>query len=486
MSLLNIVYLLINSLGITTERFQNLCVIFVILFIIYQVYFNFSVINKVVSSYSHNPILFKNEFYKEGISIEEFINKNIPEFRNNSISIFNPFLFNGHLQTMFAGIRRFRFVDQLYFQRQIRTGSDGGSFALDHVISKEKFEKYEKLDLNIPKEQPKIIDKFTRYMTTEELENQHSDDSKAIIIALTGLSGSSAESYIRCLFNRLSTNDEFDLYVLNSRGCGNCNLSTPRLFCALWTEDIRSVIKFFKKNFPNRKIYLFGVSLGSIVMLNYLGQEGENSNVTLAIAFGSIWDLRGSSYFLENGLISKLCYSTTMTFPLLNLLKGQSSKLLEDPVFKNQYTEEILKSVWLLKDFDNAFTSKLFGFTCADHYYHQASPINRIFKIKTPLINISALDDPITGGLEIGSLPIDQAKFSPFISMVNTTLGGHVGYFKWNNVRWYADPLSKFLIKFHENIASKDEFEILVDPKHLTNDVLDEDMKLTFQKLQED
>lgn len=473
-SILDKLYSVINIFGISTSFFQNFCVSLVIIYSIFQIFNNYDIINRVITSYPYNPIEFNNESLKGPITMKEFINENIPEFKENAWSLFNPFLFNGHLQTMYAGIRRFRKTDVIYFTRQIRYASDGGCVALDHVVSIDEFNNYEKDKILKPDNQPEITDNNLRYMTKEEIDNQYSTDSKAIVITLTGLSGSSAESYIRCLYNKIFTKrrEEFELYVVNSRGCGNVNLTTPKLFCALWTEDIRQIIKFFKERYPNRKIYLFGVSLGSIVMSNYLAEEGENSNVSLAISLASIWDLRGSSYFLENGFISSLFYSTAMTFPLMMLLKSHSNELIQNPIFKSQYTNQIIRKIWKLRDFDNVFTSKMFGFTCADDYYTNASPIYKLTKIKTPFINISSLDDPITGGLQVGALPIDQCKYNPFISMINTTLGGHVGFFKFNSERWYAEPLSNLIIKFHEEIVSKNNFNIQINEKHLPKPVL--------------
>lgn len=474
MFVLELIYSTISKLGIPIPFFQNTCVVLVTSYILWAIFSNFKIINRVNVSYSYNPIHFYNNELKKPVCMEEFIHENIPEFRDKSWSLFNPFLFNGHLQTMFAGIRKFKNVDKLYFHRQIRYAGDGGCVALDHVIGKDEFFNYDKSKIVYPKNQPKKLDECTRYMTQDELDIQSkgSDDDKAIVITLTGLSGSSAEAYIRCLYKKLEKISEFELFVINSRGCGNSSLSTPKLFCALWTEDIRELVKYFKKVYPNRKIYLFGVSLGSIVLSNYLAQEGENSGVELGIVLASIWDLRTSSYFLENGFISSLFYSTAMTFPLMMLLKSHSNELLQDPTFKSQYTNKIVRKIWKLKDFDNVFTSKLFGFTCADDYYTHASPIYKLDKIKTPYVNISSLDDPITGGLQVGALPLDQAKYNPFISMINTSLGGHVGFFKWNNERWYAEPLSKLIIQFHEKLSCKPGFEIQVDDKYIPKPVL--------------
>lgn len=443
----------------------------VILYIIFVTVRYFRFINFVRTSYPVNDIVtFTNNDLETPITLQQFINKNIPEFRDGAWSIFNPFLWNRHFQTMFAGIRSFRFTDKVYFTRNLFKVSDGGTVGLDHVVSYDQFKAHK---VNPPIGQPENIDSFTRYMTKEEIDDLKSDDERPIFLILPGLSGSSGESYIRSLYYQLGKNELFDCFVLNARGCGNVNITTPQLFCGLWTRDVREIIEFFHKVYPNRKIYCMGISMGSIILNNYLCQEGEKSRVTLGILVASVWDLITSSIALETNLISQFCYSTVMAYPLLNLLFRHKDKLLESPLFQTLYTKDNRSKVRRLKLFDDYFTSKMFGFTCASHYYSIASPLNRITKLRTPILNISSLDDPITNGVE--SHVLDRARHQPFINMVNVTLGGHVGFFKWNNERWYGKPLTKFIEKFHVDIVSREGFEMQYDKKYLPGHPLDED-----------
>ena len=49
-----------------------------------------------------------------------------------------------------------------------------------------------------------------------------------------------------------------------------------------------------------------------------------------------------------------------------------------------------------LRDFDDAMATKLYHYTSVDNYYRDFSSVQRIEKIKCPMLGISSMDDPIT------------------------------------------------------------------------------------------
>lgn len=421
-------------------------------------------INVVHYHEAQNPIIFKS--MKNEFTLHQMIDKKVPSFKNHAWTIFNPFLFTGDLQTMFAGIRKFRFRDRLYFGRQIMRMPDGGSAALDKVIPEEQYQSYRSVPDDIPQGQSVLkINGCTRYLTKDEIENQD-NDHKPIIVALHGLSGSSAEAYCRCLLRRLYQNEGFDCFVLNSRGCGNASITTPSLFCALWTEDIRQTIKFLRMKYPNRPIFAVGFSLGSIVLTNYLAQEGDHSGIDFAVTLACIWDLRASNYRMESHFISGNIYNPVMTVPLLRLISRHKKWLLRNKAFAKNYNWKTIKGTHCLATFDDNFTSQIFGFKCADEYYMNASPIGRIDNIRTPLLNVNAEDDPVAGGFDVGALPTRLASFNPYITMITTTHGGHLGWFNLTNTRWYADPVSKLLGNLYKDHFAKNG-EVIVDKSSL-------------------
>ena len=48
-----------------------------------------------------------------------------------------------------------------------------------------------------------------------------------------------------------------------------------------------------------------------------------------------------------------------------------------------------------LKDFDDFYTARMFGFSCADEYYRNVSSVNEMGNINVPLLCVSAKDDQI-------------------------------------------------------------------------------------------
>ncbi|KAK0068711.1 phospholipase ABHD3, partial [Biomphalaria pfeifferi] len=47
-----------------------------------------------------------------------------------------------------------------------------------------------------------------------------------------------------------------------------------------------------------------------------------------------------------------------------------------------------------IKDFDERFTSKLFGYSSVDHYYTEASLHTKVHSLARPVLCLSAADDP--------------------------------------------------------------------------------------------
>ncbi|KAG7895694.1 hypothetical protein KL936_000402 [Ogataea polymorpha] len=428
-----------------------------VLFSVLRFVSRFSFINVVRTIEPQQSISFPSA--RGTVTFAELVRR-MPEFRTGAWAVMNPLLCHGHLQTMFAGLRSFRFADRLYFGRETLYLPDGAQVSLDRVIPKAQFAKEAAADGQLPD--------FTRRLTAAELQ-EFANSSKPIFLVLHGLSGSSSESYIRCLFARMP---DFECMVLNSRGCGKTPLTTPVLFNGFWTYDLKHTVLRLRMAFPKRPIYAAGFSLGGSILANYVGQTGEESGLDLAVVVANPWDLNHSSFVFEKDFISDKIYSPIMTVPLKQMIKSHYKKLSENPDFEPIYKEHF-RHVNSIKSFDNAFTSRLFGFNCASEYYRSGSSITRVFNIRTPTLVLTALDDPIVGGDE-QALPLKETTLQPYLVTVCTTLGGHLGWFRWNNERWYARPLSRFLIEFHAAQLGKPcvDARFLPVKKRVVNDTL--------------
>ncbi|SCU95880.1 LAMI_0F04214g1_1 [Lachancea mirantina] len=383
----------------------------------------------------------------ESTDMSTIIDRFCPEFSDNSMQLFNPVLCSGHLQTIYAALRSFEEIDQVYYKRLVVKYCDGGEGTADFAV-----DAFEDDAGYVPSTQRNALLPQYAFFTPEESKAFTSQDDKPLLIVLHGLTGGSHESYVRGLVNRIRNCYGFEACVLNSRGCCESSITTPQLYNGMWTDDVREFVKQMRQRFPNRKFYLVGFSLGGSIAANYLGQEGENSDIECASVLGSPWDLCDSSYFLTSSWLGRLVYSRAFSKRLVKLIEDHLEVLREDPYMAQLYAEKLDK-IETIEDFDNWFTAPMFGFNTSYEYYRHGSSANRLPQVRTPLLAINATDDPIVGSQ---SLPLREFQDNPYLLMVQSSKGGHIGWFDATGERWYLDPLCKFFSSFHAEVVAKD------------------------------
>lgn len=173
----------------------------------------------------------------------------------------NPLLFNGHLQTAWTVTKYDRVP--IYYKRKTFEAEDPaywGSFTVDFVV-----EPFGEEDDSLP---PRTV-----YSIDEKSDGLGpSDDSSPMLIALHGLSGGSHELYLRHVLAPLVSGERdwtrWKACVVNSRGCARSKVTSRMLFNARATWDIRQVVKWLHRRFPNRPLFAVGFSLGANILVN--------------------------------------------------------------------------------------------------------------------------------------------------------------------------------------------------------------------------
>jgi len=99
-----------------------------------------------------------------------------------------------------------------------------------------------------------------------------------MLIALHGLSGGSHELYLRHVLSPLVNRQDcvtgevnqkkWEALVVNARGCANSEITSPVLFNARATWDVRQVVRWARETFPNRPLFAVGFSLGGNILSN--------------------------------------------------------------------------------------------------------------------------------------------------------------------------------------------------------------------------
>lgn len=329
-------------------------------------------------------------------TLYDFVHNNVPTINPNKKLWLNPLLFNGTLQTLYYALHKSEDKFQVYYGRELFKYKDGGQASLDWVIPKPESREHFRFlyEETIPEDSPKLHPR-TRFFTEEELEERQNpkdrDSREPICVVLHGLAGGSHEPLIRNLGEDLKrhTSPNWDVVVINSRGCCRTKITTDRLFSAFSTDDVKDVLVELRRRYPHRPIYGVGFSFGACILANLLGSgDAEVQDLIKAAVFiGCPWDLSDSAYHVDSSLTGRKVLNPGLTNFLNKLIKSNKQELQSyNPEFFTDERIEQAKRALKTFEWDNTFTCKTVGFSNAFEYYREGSPLRRIHKIKTPCL----------------------------------------------------------------------------------------------------
>jgi len=359
----------------------------------------------------------------------------------------NPFLFNGHLQTMYTA--RKDPGPPIYYKRQIFDSDHSvypGTFAVDFVVSKEVGEAA-RLDEKSTDDLPERTTNFSK----SEWDAVSSDDTSPMLIALHGLTGGSHEVYLRETLAPL-TAAGWAACVVNGRGCALSKISTPQLFNSRATWDVRQTIVALQRLFPNRPLYAVGFSLGANILTNYCGEEGSDCPLRAAVSCSNPWNLEVCNVELQRTYLGLHVYSRTMGKNLMGLFHRHKDQITRIPGID---VDALLKSRYL-HEFDRHVQCPTWGYPTEGAYYRDSQSVDALLAIRIPFLGINAEDDPISSK---AGLPVEEIKKNPYTLLCTTDWGGHLGSFQLGGGRWFATATAQFLTKMEEVVdfvASKD------------------------------
>lgn len=247
-----------------------------------------------------------------------------------------------------------------------------------------------------------------------------SSNGQPVALFLPGLVGDSQTEYIRTAVT-MTNSIGYKTCVFNNRARGGMRLKTPRLYCATNYDDLEACLKHIKLTHPDSKIVAVGISLGGIVLCRYLAEKGEDALVDAAMLVSVCFDFKaGCTSLEESGLNSAL--NLHLTKSLIRLVE-ENKEVLDSPDAEYNINE-VLDSK-NLRQFDDRFTRRMWGFDSVDSYHDDASNKDRIHLIRKPTLCINAADDIFC---PYPALPIKQIEHNPKCAMLITARGGHIGF----------------------------------------------------------
>ncbi|KAF1494643.1 Phospholipase ABHD3, partial [Eudyptula minor novaehollandiae] len=262
--------------------------------------------------------------------------------------------------------------------------------------------------------------------------------TRPTVLLLPGLTGTSKESYILHMIHQSETLG-YRCVVFNNRGIAGEDLLTPRTYCAANTEDLEAVIHHVHSLHPAAPFMAAGVSMGGMLLLNYLGKTGRDTPLMAAAIFSAGWNVFESVESLEKPL-NWLLFNYYLTTCL------QSSISRHRQMLEKLFDMDLVMKARTVREFDKQFTSVMFGYRTIDDYYEDASPCRKLKSVGIPVLCLNSVDDVFSPG---HAIPVETAKQNANVALVLTSCGGHIGFLEgiWPRKCTYMDRVFKQFVQ---------------------------------------
>lgn len=245
-----------------------------------------------------------------------------------------------------------------------------------------------------------------------ELDCALQPESDKIIVMFHGLEGSTRRYYIVETMKKLLKNG-YSVVGVNFRSCGSKMNNRRRFYHSGETDDYRTVFRWIRQQYPDKKMGAVGFSLGGNALVKYLSEEAGSTSLQAAVAVSVPYDLRLGSILLSNGIHRLYGYYFLRT--LTEKLEQKRQQFPDLPTFSGS----------TIYDFDDQVTAPIHGFDGADDYYEQCSARRFVEGISTDTLLIHSREDPLCPVEAMPLAKINQNKFTDYIITGN---GGHVGF----------------------------------------------------------
>ena len=264
--------------------------------------------------------------------------------------------------------------------------------------------------------------------------------NKPILIIFPGLTGCIDDAYVINIMNECIINCNFNVCIYQMRLLNEkVKVKTRYLFLI---DDIDEALDDIINEYGNKiKIYGVGFSYGANQLVKYLGQKNsKRKKITAGISISNPYE-----FIISARLGHDKIYNRMLLMFLQKVVK-KTKKELEQ--LNLNLDTNLLLSTNQITDFDEYYTSYIFGFRGADDYYRNISSVYDMKNIDVPLLCISAKDDQIC--FEEG-IPFEEIKLNKNIALLLTSHGTHScfiesdGLFGLNVRQWITKPVTQFL-----------------------------------------
>lgn len=262
--------------------------------------------------------------------------------------------------------------------------------------------------------------------------------SDTVVYLFHGLGGNAQAAYMQRTA-RIAGELGHTVIMTNHRGCGEgAGLATHPYHSGI-AEDLAVVINWGRKKYPHKKHVAIGFSLSANALLLLLTGVRARAEVDYAVTFNAPIDLQLCSQELKNSW--NRIYDIKFVNDFRRDLRFRIQKNPELRAYFPKWNSTIY-------DVDEIYTGKAGGFKNRENYYSTCSTHDKMHLIKTPVLMITAQDDPF-----VPFASYKKLKLPENIKLMATQYGGHLGYLQKASgpvgyTRWIDHKLKEVLTGF--------------------------------------
>jgi uncharacterized protein len=276
------------------------------------------------------------------------------------------------------------------------------------------------------------------------VEDHPLPDTAPLVLKLHGLEGSAHSGYSVELAKSLARRGVRSV-GLNFRSCGGEMNRTARFYHSGDTGDLEQVLDHLGQTTPPTRLAALGFSLGGNVLLKFLGEQGAGASGRLraAVAVSVPYDLAACADWMTEG--AARIYAAFFLRRLRRKVRAKQELLT------GKCDVERVFRARRVREFDDALTAPLHGFSGAEEYYRRSSSGQYLPAVSIPTLLIHSLDDPIAVPR---SIPQDTIGQNRWLTTAFTERGGHVGFVQGSPGKprfWAEERAARFLAELLKN-----------------------------------
>jgi len=273
----------------------------------------------------------------------------------------------------------------------------------------------------------------------DSLDESGTDVNRPVVLLIHGLAGNHRSGYL-VRIGQVLVQAGVRVFRIDMRGCGVGESWAYKPPHAGLTSDVHDALKFIAERCGPSKMALAGFSLGGNLVLKFLGELGQGKYGSLqqqlglqyAIAISPPIDLSLAADRMEHGT------GRFYTAYFMKLLQQQLRRKLELWEVWREQAARLGKGVGLrtIRDFDDAYTAPLSGFSSAAEYYRCSSSKPFLDSITVQCDLLVAKDDPIVPYASFQGMQHGAKWLKNAAGLVCASAhGGHLGFIEGHRAK---------------------------------------------------